>query len=293
MDWETQLITIYVTLSDLLDNANLNPIVRLSNNYSKDMSDSEILSVYIYGIQQGLRNQKQIHRHTRNHLLAYFPGLLKYKQFNRRLNQAASQLAVILEQQTDNQIPDSMLLDSMPIVLSKNFKKERIRNCDLYADVGHCETKKMKYYGVKLHILAERQSDSLPYPVFIDISPASMHDLPVFRQLYPNLADVDIYMDKAYRDNEMQWELLNNQLVNIFNPIKKEKNKELEYFDGIYNNLVSSVRQNIESFFAWIIEKTDIQDASKVRSPGGILLHVYGRMVASLFLYQWKICDNA
>ncbi len=292
MDWETQLITVYVTLSDILDNPNLNPIVRLSNNYSKLMSDAELLAIYIYGIQQGFRSQKSVHRHARNHLSEYFPNILKYKQFNRRLNHSSGLLAVCLEDLTNSQTADSMVLDSMPIILSKVFKKDISRRCDLYADVGYCATKKMTYYGVKLHVLAERNRGSIPFPAMIDISPASNHDITIFKQMVPNLRDVDIYADKAYRDNKLLPELLEKDLVNVICPVKKDKNKDLGYFDGIYNKLVSSVRQCIESFFAWVVEKTDIQNASKVRSPDGIFLHVYGRLVAALFHHQWKVCKN-
>lgn len=290
MDWESQLITVYVTLSDILDNPNLNPVVRLSNNYSKVMSDAELLTVYIYGIQQGFRSQKSIHRHARNHLTEFFPNILKYKQFNRRLNHSSGLLAVFLEDLVGSQTADSMVVDSMPIILSKVFKKNLSRKCDLYADVGYCATKKLSYYGVKLHVLAERSRGSIPFPIMIDLSPASNHDIAIFKKMVPNLRDVDIYADKAYRDNKLLQGLLDNDLVNVICPVKKEKNKELGYFDGIYNKLVSSVRQSIESFFAWVVEKTDIQNASKVRSPNGILLHLYGKLVAALFEYQWKLC---
>ena len=41
------------------------------------------------------------------------------------------------------------------------------------------------------------------------------------------------------------------------------------------------VRQPIEALFSWLIEKTDIQKASRVRSTKGLTLHVYGRLAAA------------
>ena len=43
--------------------------------------------------------------------------------------------------------------------------------------------------------------------------------------------------------------------------------------DELYSKAVSTVRQPIEGFFNWLIEKSDIQNASKVRSAKGLNLH--------------------
>ncbi|MHB1104890.1 MAG: hypothetical protein ACYCZ2_00890 [Lutibacter sp.] len=43
---------------------------------------------------------------------------------------------------------------------------------------------------------------------------------------------------------------------------------------------VSAIRQPIESFFNWINEKTQIQNASKVRSFKGLIVHIFGKLPA-------------
>ncbi len=47
---------------------------------------------------------------------------------------------------------------------------------------------------------------------------------------------------------------------------------------------VSKVRQPIESLFNWIHEKTNIQKASKVRSYKGLMVHIFGRLAAAMFM---------
>jgi hypothetical protein len=42
--------------------------------------------------------------------------------------------------------------------------------------------------------------------------------------------------------------------------------------------------QPVESIFNWIEEKTGIEIASKVRSYQGLLVHVFGRLAAAMFL---------
>jgi len=49
----------------------------------------------------------------------------------------------------------------------------------------------------------------------------------------------------------------------------------------LFSTAVSKVRQPIEALFNWLIEKTDIQRASKVGSTKGLLVHVFGRLAAA------------
>jgi hypothetical protein len=79
----------------------------------------------------------------------------------------------------------------------------------------------------------------------------------------------------------------NNYNSEILTPIKAVKGDSLEArqrdkaANDFFSKAVSSVRQPIESFFNWLIEHTDIQRASKVRSTNGLLVHVYGKLAAA------------
>jgi len=54
--------------------------------------------------------------------------------------------------------------------------------------------------------------------------------------------------------------------------------------NDLFSKAVSRVRQPIEGWFNWLIEKTDFQRASKVRSAKGLLVHVFGKLAAA-FIY--------
>jgi hypothetical protein len=47
------------------------------------------------------------------------------------------------------------------------------------------------------------------------------------------------------------------------------------------------VRQPIEALFAWIEEKTGIECTSKVRSYKGLMVHVFGKLAAALFFWNF------
>ena len=55
--------------------------------------------------------------------------------------------------------------------------------------------------------------------------------------------------------------------------LTKRRNKTA---DDLFSEAVSTIRQPIESLFNWLIAKTDIQRASKVRATKGLLVHVFG-----------------
>ena len=68
-------------------------------------------------------------------------------------------------------------------------------------------------------------------------------------------------------------------------PVKKKKGqKTLLLFQEAFFTLVSQMRQPIESLFNWIQEKTGIQIASQVRSTQGLLVHVFGKMIAAMLM---------
>ena len=106
-----------------------------------------------------------------------------------------------------------------------------------------------------------------------------------------------------YTLDENRWYTLDeNRWYTIHENIQEENNSEMltpvkgikgqteweKQFDKATNDLfskaVSRVRQPIEAFFNWLIEKTDFQKASKVRSTKGLLVHVFGKMAAA-FIY--------
>ena len=73
----------------------------------------------------------------------------------------------------------------------------------------------------------------------------------------------------------------------MYTPVKGIKNqpeilqKRDKAANDLFSKAVSTVRQPIEALFNWLIEKTDIQRASKTRSTKGLMIHVFGRIAAA------------
>ena len=78
----------------------------------------------------------------------------------------------------------------------------------------------------------------------------------------------------------------------MMTPVKKQKSQEfLDSADRLLSSAVSRIRQPIESLFNWIEEKTGIEYAAKVRSYRGLLVHVFGRLAAAMFLWNFLRCS--
>ena len=182
------------------------------------------------------------------------------------------------------------LTDSLPIVTCKG-KNKKGKVASEVVDKGYCSTKNMYYYGLKLHLLAFRRPGTIPFPEFIGLTAASENDLTAFKELYGDLIynrvifGDRIFSDKPYFDSKAE-----KQNIEMLSPIKLTKGeadcirqREKAYRD-LYGKTVSTIRQPVESFFNWLNQKTEIQNAQKVRSTNGLAVHVFGK-VAAAFIY--------
>lgn len=99
--------------------------------------------------------------------------------------------------------------------------------------------------------------------------------------------DRTFFGDKIYADKTFWREMNKRNHFEILTPIKgvkgqteQEKQRD-RAFNDLFSKAVSTVREPIESLFNWLIEKTDIQRAGKVRSTKGLLAFVCGRLAAA------------
>jgi hypothetical protein len=151
---------------------------------------------------------------------------------------------------------------------------------------GYNSVKKRHFYGVKLHAIGFLNPGGLPLPEYLLLSPASVHDLSAQRVLLGQLSNRIVIGDKAFRDKKLDYAVKQNggELITAVvyqDNIQRALRKWTQAADDLYSAAVASIRQPIESFFNWIIEKTDIQRAAKVRSFKGLLVHVFGKIAAA------------
>lgn len=293
MDWEIQLIRLYCDVYDQYQSHLWRYCERMSNNSTPAFTDEEVMTIYLFGILRKRHQLSEIYEYVRDHLADWFPNLPSYGGYVQRLNKLSSVFHPLL-----NAIAPKwsgvmrgalvFLLDSMPIILAQGSRRFQAKVAREVADCGYCASKKLYYYGLKLHLLGIRQPGTLPHPEYLELTPARPHDITVLEAIIAYLWYGELYADKAYVSEVLAF-LLEQQQMALQTPPKKAKGqKKLRMFEQLWSTSVSRVRQPIESFFSWLEEKTGLQMASKVRSLNGLLVHVYGRLTAAMYLLAFN-----
>jgi hypothetical protein len=291
MDWKDNLIALFLYINEKYQQELWIYCQRMSNNRTQlRLSDEEVIAIYLFGVIRGHSKVKEIYHYTKDHLIDWFPNLPSYVAFVIRLNRLESVFPVLIENiladfSSNDLLQDIRLIDSLPIIMAHEKRSNKAKVANEFANKGYCSSKGMYYYGVKVHILGLKRTNTLPLPNYIGVTPASDHDLSTFRQIAPLLHGGKLFADKAYIDELERESLLKEQDVEKWTPAKKRKGqKRLDLFEQLLSTSVSRVRQPIESLFNWIEEKTIIQVASKVRSYNGLMVHVFGKLAAAMFL---------
>lgn len=286
---ETKLIELYLLICRLYDTRPVLKQQRLSNNHQPLFSDEELLTVYLFGHMQGHTTQRRIYDYIRQHWREWFPALPSYQSVNCRLNELAPACELLIEELLRNGAGRVLaqadrLIDSVPVMLARGTRANRGRVAPDLADTGFCATKQQHYRGIKLHFIAARRSQQLPLPERIHLSAASQHDLQALREMRPSLpAGCGLFADKAYCHDETAGACKGRGFF-LVAAYKRHRHEPEASIPTLYNRFVSAIRQPLESLFNWLIQRTDLQNASRVRSSQGVKLHCYGKLAVACLL---------
>lgn len=298
--YELELVRLYCYLCDCNDRVLWAYHQRFSPNSSpcnEKLTDMELLTIYFYCRRfENKHNKSEIYDYASRYLRSWFPNLPAYANFNSRLNNLGSSIQYLVGlmlskiQINENQYIDNgiSLLDSMPIMLCSGKRQGKV--APELSEKSFCSTKGVYYFGVKLHVIAFRRKGKLPVPEYLGLSSAAENDLEAVRQILPTIAHRAVFADKAYCDKGLN-EALKELDSCIYTPVKllKGETQLLRQFkkaaDDLFSSAVSTLRQPIEGWFNWLIEKTNIQKASKVRATKGLILHAFGAIASALFFW--------
>jgi len=261
----------------------------MSNNFRPKFTDEECITAYVFGIAEGKFEVKAVYQFIKDYWCEWFPDLPSYQKFSKRINFLAPAFVALSGLMISEGVIDrnhiDHLMDSMPIIVANEQRSGSAKTAKGLCDKGYCSSKKMYFYGVKLHVLGQKQYKALPQVRMACVERASENDITVAKSQLRPVRNMDIYADKIYADKTWSEELA-LQNIRIFTPVKKKKGQEfLDATDSLYSNAISRTRQAIESFFNWIQEKTHIQSASRVRSVNGLIAFIFARIAMIAFFY--------
>ena len=83
-----KLVKIYSIICDKFEKDLKYTCERFSNNDKQGLTDQEIMTIYLFSVQEELRfSVKQIHKYACDYLIDWFAKLDSYAGFSNRLNQ--------------------------------------------------------------------------------------------------------------------------------------------------------------------------------------------------------------
>ena len=298
---ELELIRLYYYLCDCNDKVLSIHHQRFSHNCSpsnEKLDDIELLTIYFYCLRfENKHSKTEIYDYAKRYMFSWFPNLPNYANFTSRLNNLCSTIQYLIDrilfdlQTIDNQTIDQnvSVIDSLPIMLCSGKRQGKV--APELSEKSYCATKNVYYFGVKLHLVAFRRKGKLPMPEYLHITSAAENDLEAIRPTLDQLNNRQIFADKAYMDKQLNENLLKTANTQLLTPVKLVKGESTasrqfkKAADELFSKAVSTVRQPIESWFNWLIEKTDVQRASKVRNTKALILHVFGAIAAALLFW--------
>ena len=284
---QRQLIELYLLVCHLYDTQPVLQFQRL-RHVTPQFTDQELVTIYLFGHLQGFFSMRQSYDHIRHQWRAWFPHLPSYQAVNHRLNALAPAFELLVDallQKANRRLSlaDDRIIDSVPVILARSSRATTARVAREIADKTFCASKNLWYHGVKLHVQAVRRCHRLPLPERIYLTEASCHDLTALRQMNLQLGNCALFADKAYACQETKADF-DKAGTALATPTKKQKHQPLEQTDSSWSRFVSCMRQPVESLFNWVIEKTGIQNAAKVRSTNGLFVHCYGKLAVACVL---------
>jgi len=286
-----KLVKIYYYVCEKFEESLKFECERFTNNKEPKLTDQEIITIYLFVMHhQGIFKMNKIHQFASEYLLSWFPDLGTYQAFNQRINRLSNVMNTFVGMLLTEFAPKECstkfsVLDSMPIVTCSGKRSGKV--APEITDKGYCSTKSMYYYGMKLHALGFCNPNKLPHPEQIVFTPASVNDFTLFKEVWSELDNRTFFGDKIYNSTSFFTNMKDKFNSEMLTPVKAVKGMPdvLRKFDraanDLYSRAVSKIRQPIEALFSWLIEKSDIQKASKVRSTKGLNLHVYGRLAVA------------
>lgn len=251
---KNQIIQIYLLVCDIYDSQSSLKYQR-SSNFKPKFSDEEITAIYLFGQLNQKFKHRQIYDFIVDYWLDWFPDLPSYQAFNRRLNLLADNFQVLFGHllQTlhlgQNNLTGDFLIDSMPIMLAVGTRSRQARVAPEIAKCGFSAVKQTNFHGVRLHLIVNKQTASLPLPTQVWLKEGNVHDLTALKEISNQLPEgINLFGDKAYVDKTFK-ALLQKQHIQLLTPIKKSKKQKLSKAQKRFNKTVCSFRQPIESFF--------------------------------------------
>ena len=200
------------------------------------ISDSSILALLIWQASLGVESQRRFCEKLVN---------LSHSRFNRRARMLLPLIYLIrhgLNEKVDLS-GDILIIDSFPVPVCQPIRNRRAKIFRGYADIGYKATKKIYYYGFKVHAIVSDDGYLLDYIV----TKASVHDAKETVELITNAHPDNRYLlgDEGYLGKNLH-QRLEQMGYTLWTPYRKNMKNAQKH----NKHYLMALRRTIESDFS-------------------------------------------
>ena len=191
MDWQNQIITVYLTNCNFFSQLSPKNFVKVNTNSNPMFSDEETIIIYIFEILNNLKNVKSIFNFTKKFLSQWFPYLPSYEEFLSNLKILImffhELIKFLLKNDKFKPVFHSSinitLIDSLPIMLTKFFRSYKYNNTKDISSIMYYASKNVYYYKLRLHLIATYRNKKLSAPKYVKITQEITDDLRAIKKV--------------------------------------------------------------------------------------------------------------
>lgn len=167
--------------------------------------------------------------------------MLERSRFNRRCRLLGPDIQAIRHGLSQvSKKSDVGIIDSFPVPLCQNIRNQRVKIFRSTADIGYNATKRLWFYGFKVHAVMEADGTILNYMVT-----AAVHDAKEARELIQGCPCPDIIADVGYIGNQLR-----QDFAQIGYQLWTPYRSNMKYADRHNSRQLKKIRRRIESCFA-------------------------------------------
>ncbi|MBW7987597.1 IS982 family transposase [Lactobacillus helveticus] len=233
-------------------------------------TDSLILALLIWQVKTGIESQRRF---------CECFGCLSHSRFNRRSRQLL-QLIYQIRQKMNQKVDLSgqfLIIDSFPVPVCQPVHNYRVRIFRGSANIGYKATKKIYYYGFKVHAIVSDDGYVLDYAV----THASVHDAKETVELMKNTHPANRYLlgDEGYLGKRLH-DQLKQTGYEMWTPYRKNMAGAKKHDD----RQLMAIHRTIESDFSLLTSYN--AENNRARSLTGF----QARLEIAILTYNLAYC---
>jgi len=245
--------------------------IRFRCNYREEkVSDVVILASMLLKID--LRDGSETHFHQM--MLASGIQLPERSRYNRRCRELIPieryiRFRLLMQYQRPALYE---IIDSAPMTLVSARRSQEAKVLQLIANKGFNATKRLYFYGFKLHVVIDDQG----FPLNWEVTAASTDDRKVAEELLLTVPSSQVLADGGYLSKPMKERLFKLYHINLWTPLRKN----MANHKAVNSNFLKNLRRHIETFF------NNLNTVGHFEHPGIRTLSGLNARLESMFLWM-------